>query len=90
MADPLGKEYWLDAETLDHSWAFNGDLRGNPTLGAPCRVCGTRGHVGFLPCAFCAGDGHLPDLRRAVVESNLIERVAARTMIVPAYSATPA
>jgi hypothetical protein len=90
MADPLGKEYWLDADTLGRSWAFDGDLRGNPTLGLPCRLCGTRGRVGFLPCAVCAGDGHLPDFRRTVVESNLIERVAECTMIAPAYSATAA
>ncbi len=89
VADPLGREYWLRAETLDQAWSFDGDLRGQRIEGAECQICSGKGRIALAKCLFCSGDGHLPDIRRKVVESNLIERVAARTLILPSYSATP-
>jgi hypothetical protein len=90
VADPLGREYWLDADTLDQAWTFDGDLRGKAIAGGECQICRGNGRVGFVSCLVCGGDGELPDIRRQVVESNLIERVTIRTLIAPAFSATPA
>ncbi len=83
MADPLGYTYWLTARTLENAWSFEGDLRGNPIEGKECKVCAGNGKVGFFKCLVCGGDGHLPDMYRQVVQTNLIECVKANTMISP-------
>ncbi len=88
LADPLGYTYWLSARTLENAWAFQGDLRGNPITGNSCKLCAGHGKVGFLKCLVCGGDGELPDMYRGIVQSNLIERVKANTMIAPDQAAS--
>jgi hypothetical protein len=87
MADPLGYTYWLSARTFQNAWSFQGDLRGNPITGADCKICRGNGKVGFVKCLVCGGDGTLPDMYRGIVQTNVIERVKANTMIVPNLAA---
>jgi hypothetical protein len=87
LADPLGYTYWLPAGTFQDAWAFDGDLRGNPIYRKDCKMCLGKGKVGLLKCLVCGGDGHLPDMYRSIVQTNLIERVKTNTMISPNQSA---
>lgn len=87
MADPLGYTYWLTARTFQDAWAFNGDLRGKPITGKDCKICGGNGKVGLLKCLICGGDGHLPDMYRKIVQTNVIECVKTNTMISPNQAA---
>lgn len=87
LADPLGYTYWLSAGTFENAWAFEGDLRGNPIAGRDCKFCRGKGKVGFAKCLICGGDGHLPDMYRKIVQTNLIERVKTNTMISPNQAA---
>lgn len=67
LADPLGNVDWIDAEDLDRSWAFDGDLRGHRLEEQPCGVC-AGGHRA-PQCTFCDGTGKAPDTARKVVEA---------------------
>lgn len=83
VADPLGFKYWRTAQTLDKAWSFAGDIRGNDEMGGKCKVCGGKGKFGIAPCLICGGDGVLFDMRRQIVQGNLIEPISGHTMIVP-------
>jgi ABC-type bacteriocin/lantibiotic exporter with double-glycine peptidase domain len=58
LADPYGLVDWIDAQALEHAWAFDGDLRGHRIEELPCGVCD--GGRRDPHCSYCGGTGGPP------------------------------
>jgi Peptidase C39 family len=80
LADPYGEVYWVDAQDLERSWAFDGTLKGGRLEDLPCGVCAGRPRPRPRPCAYCADTGKAPDTARTVVEAM---ELTPHLMIVP-------